>query len=114
VPELSEAQRRELAALRHAYEAELPDKLSTIVRMAAAAGRGNWDPAAVKELYLLVHRLAGSAAVWGYVGVSQTAGQLEEIMLSAMARTQPAADVLSAAVPRLVNELKQALPPGQQ
>jgi HPt (histidine-containing phosphotransfer) domain-containing protein len=111
LPELTEAQRRELAVLRQAYEAELPEKLSTIARAAAAAGLRNWDPAVVTELHGLVHRLAGSAAIWGFGAVSRAAGELEAVVFSALDGQPSATDVLSVAVPRLIDQLQQAWPP---
>ena len=82
--ELTEDQRRQLESLRHAYEAELPEKVRSIARAAAFAGLRNWEPAEVQELHRLVHRLAGSAAIWGFTAVSRTAGLLEEVVMAAM------------------------------
>ena len=108
--ELTEDQRRQLESLRHAYEAELPEKVRSIARAAAFAGLRNWEPAEVQELHRLVHRLAGSAALWGFTAVSRTAGQLEEVVMAAMGGSPPATEVLQSAIPRLVDELQHAVP----
>ena len=110
MPELTEDQRRQLEDLRQAYEAELPEKVTSIARAAAFAGLRNWEPAEVLELHRLVHRLAGSAASWGFGAVSKAAGELEEIVMAAMGASRPAMEVLQSAVPRLVDELQHAVP----
>lgn len=108
--ELTDDQRRQLEELRLAYEAELPEKVTSIARAAAFAGLRNWEPAEVVELHRLVHRLAGSAAIWGFTAVSKTAGELEEVVVAAMEKTPRAMERLQAAVPRLVDELQHAVP----
>jgi HPt (histidine-containing phosphotransfer) domain-containing protein len=109
--ELTEDQRRELETLRQAYEAELPEKVTSIARAAAFVGLRRWDAADVLELHRLVHRLAGSAAIWGFTAVSKAAGELEEIVMAAMGDSPPGMEVLQSAVPRLVDELQHAVPP---
>jgi chemotaxis protein histidine kinase CheA len=106
VAELTADQRRQLERLREAYEAELPEKLLAIARAAAAARLQNWDPAGVRDLHRLVHRLAGSAAIWGFTDLSHTAGQLEEVVLAALEGAAPPTEALSTLVPRLVDRLQ--------
>lgn len=109
MPELSEDQRRQLATLRQAYEAELPEKVAGIAQVAAALARRKWDAAGVRELHQIVHRLSGSSAIWGFTAVSRAAGELEEIVLAALAGTRRPND-LSNEVPRLIDELQHAVP----
>ena len=107
--ELSEGQRRQLEALRQAYEAELPEKVTGIAQVAATLARRQWDAAGVRELHQLVHRLAGSSAIWGFTAVSRAAGELEEIVLAALDGPRRPPD-LPTRVSRLVGELQQAVP----
>lgn len=81
MPGLNEAQRAQLEAAREAYRAELPEKLDTIA-VAAAALTAGIDSASLETLYQLVHRLAGSAAVFGFHHLSRTAASLEEVVVS--------------------------------
>lgn len=96
--------------MRQAYEAELPDKVTSVARAAAAAGLRNWDPAGVQELHHLVHRLAGSSAIWGFTAVSKAAGELEAIVLAAMEGTRPPTAERRDQVRRLLEELQHAVP----
>jgi HPt (histidine-containing phosphotransfer) domain-containing protein len=107
--ELSESQRRQLEALRQAYEAELPEKVTGIAQAAATVARGQWDAAGVRELHQLVHRLAGSSAIWGFTAVSRAAGELEEIVLAALDGPRRPPD-LPTRVSRLIGELQEAVP----
>jgi HPt (histidine-containing phosphotransfer) domain-containing protein len=111
VPELSDAQRRQLQELRQAYEAELPEKVTSIANAAAALRLRDWDPAGVEELHQLVHRLAGSSAIWGFTAVSKAAGELEELVLAALHGTPRPRPELSDAVRRLLEQLQHAVPP---
>jgi len=109
VPELSEAQRRELEALRQAYQLELSEKVAAIARTAAGLERANWDTAAMRALHHLVHRLAGSSAIWGYTTVSKVAGELEDLVLSALQGTRGRTEELSGEVRRLLAALQHAV-----
>lgn len=110
MPELSADQRRQLDALRQVYLEELPDKASGVAQAAAAAVRRNWDATGVRELHHVVHRLAGSAAIWGFTAVSEVAGQLEEIVLAAMEGRREPTPELADQVRRLVDALHHAVP----
>jgi len=65
----------------------------------------------VRALHHLVHRLAGSSAIWGFTDVSAAAGELEEIVLAAMeGRRELATGDLSDQVRRLLDALQHAVP----
>ena len=104
--DLNAQQRRQLDALREAYEAELPEKVTSIARAAADDLGGR---AGVETLYQLVHRLAGSSAIWGFTAVSRAAGELEEVVLAALHDTSPPLERRSSEVRRLVGQLQRAL-----
>ena len=81
---LTEAQRAEFDALRQLYEAELPDKLELIAGAADALRAGGWDKPDLQAFYLLIHKLTGSAAIYGFDGISRAAGDLETWALAAL------------------------------
>jgi HPt (histidine-containing phosphotransfer) domain-containing protein len=108
---LNEAQRRELEVLRQAYQLELSEKVTAIAHTAAGLERAHWDTAAMQALHHLVHRLAGSSAIWGYTAVSKVAGELEDLVLSALQGTRGRTEELSGEVRRLLQALQHAVPP---
>jgi hypothetical protein len=59
-------QREALAALRRAYERELPAKVEAIARALPGPQADGPDAASLDDLYHLAHRLAGSAAIYGF------------------------------------------------
>jgi two-component system, OmpR family, response regulator len=70
---LREVRREELATLRRVYAAELPGRLRVIEGAAAVLQGKGWDSQAATSLYDMAHRLAGSAAIYGFPGVSEAA-----------------------------------------
>jgi chemotaxis protein histidine kinase CheA len=108
VPDLTEAQRRQLEALRLAYEAELPGKITAIAQAAAALG-STAEAELLHDLHRMVHRLAGSSAIWGFTELSRKAGELEHVVVSWLDRGSPVAGV-DGQVRRLVEELGQSMP----
>ena len=77
-----------MAALRCLYARELPAKAGDVTD-AAARVAARWDPAGREKLYRLAHRLAGSAAIFGFPGVSQAAAALEAYVASASPKGSP-------------------------
>ena len=80
---LTEAQRAELEALRQSYRAELPAKLGQIAGAVDALHTG-WEKAHLEALYDLIHKLTGSAAIYGFGQISHAAGELESWALEAL------------------------------
>ncbi len=109
MPDLSAAQRRKLQALRRAYRAELPEKVSAIALAAALLRQHDWDTAGLNDLHHVVHRLAGSSAIWGFMDVSKTAGELEEVVLSGLETSGKKTVDIDREVGRLVQELQEAV-----
>jgi HPt (histidine-containing phosphotransfer) domain-containing protein len=110
VPELNETQRRQLEALRREYEAELPEKVTLIARAVSALGLRAWSSGELQELHHLVHRLAGSSAIWGFTALSKAAGDLEVLVLSALDGSRASTPELSGEVRRLLDLLQHAVP----
>ena len=70
---LNEARREDLAALRLVYAAELPERLRAIEIATGSLRDNGWDPRVAASLYEMAHRLAGSAAIYGFPEVSEAA-----------------------------------------
>ena len=76
--------RRELEALRSAYLAEVPERLRAIEELEARLPPRGKDEESLQALHHLIHRLAGSAAVYGLSALGATAGRLEASVLRAL------------------------------
>jgi len=70
---LNEARREDLAALRLQYASELPERLRAIEAAMGSLRDKGWDPRVASSLYDMAHRLAGSAAIYGFPDVSEAA-----------------------------------------
>jgi two-component system, OmpR family, response regulator len=70
---LKEARREDLANLRRMYAADLPERLRAIEAAADSLRDNGWDGQVAASLYDMVHRLAGSAAIYGFPAVSEAA-----------------------------------------
>jgi HPt (histidine-containing phosphotransfer) domain-containing protein len=81
---LTDAQRAQLDALRDAYRAELPQKLEAIAAAAAPLQADGADAAHLEPFYHLIHKLAGSAAIYGFDEVERAAAALEEWALASL------------------------------
>jgi len=82
--QLTEAQRAELEALRRSYRAELPAKLGLIGGAVHTLHAGGWEKEHLQALYDLIHKLTGSAAIYGFGDISRAAGDLESWALQAL------------------------------
>jgi len=83
VTRLTEAQREQLEALRQLYRAELPGKLG-LIGGAVDELHAGWEKAHLEALYDLIHKLTGSAAIYGFGDISRAAGELESWALQAL------------------------------
>jgi CheY-like chemotaxis protein len=70
---LNEARREDLAALRKLYAEDLPERLRAIEGAAARLRDKGWDGEIAASIYEMAHRLAGSAAIYGFPAVSEAA-----------------------------------------
>jgi HPt (histidine-containing phosphotransfer) domain-containing protein len=73
----------QLQALRSLYARDLPRKGRGIAQAASVIAEG-WHRRYLASLYRRAHRLTGSAAIYGFPGVSRAASALEDFMVSAM------------------------------
>jgi len=97
-----------LSGLRAAYAEHLPERVRAIEEGVSALGTG--DAEALRALYHQVHRLTGSAAVYGFPQLSRASAVLEERLLAAWQGETPAAAEDASSLAPLVAALKQELP----
>jgi chemotaxis protein histidine kinase CheA len=83
---LSPSHRRQLEVLRQAYARELPQKVQAVAEAVASLPVRGWDGEAFEAAYLLVHRLTGSSATFGFEPIRRAATTLEELLLEAKGR----------------------------
>jgi CheY-like chemotaxis protein len=70
---LNEARREELVALKRTYASDLPERLRAIEAATGSLRDNGWDRRVASSLYDMAHRLAGSAAIYGFPEVSEAA-----------------------------------------
>ena len=104
---LTDAQRAQLDALRDMYRAELPRKVEAITAAAAPLQTAAADAAHLDRFYDLIHKLAGSAAIYGFDEMERAAAALEEWALASLdaSLSEPRRQDL----PRLIAALQAAL-----
>jgi HPt (histidine-containing phosphotransfer) domain-containing protein len=105
VARLTDAQRAQLEALRQSYRAELPAKLG-LIGVAVEALHAGWERARLQALYDHIHKLTGSAAIYGFRDISRAAGDLESWALQALDGGLPEARRLELAA--LMSALQEA------
>lgn len=87
----------ELAEVRRAYAARLPDKLAEL-RAALEAARAGEEP--LVEARHVAHRLAGSAGSYGHPAVSAAVAEIEHALIAAIAEPAEREALLAAAIER--------------
>lgn len=98
-------------ALRRSFAAGLPAKLEALEAAAAGASAPQAGPEQVRSLFQLAHGLAGSAAIYGYLGLSRAAADLEALLWpQGCSQAQQPSDgaALRALVARLRRELARS------
>ncbi len=73
---LNAARREDLASLRRVYAAELPERLRAIEVAAASLRDRGWDERIAADLQEMAHRLAGSAAIYGFPDITDAAARV--------------------------------------
>ena len=86
----ADTQIEQLNVLRERYARDLPDK-ARVVEEAVDALELRWDRASLEALHHLAHRLAGSAAIYGFAAVSDAASSLELFVNAALESASPPA-----------------------
>jgi two-component system, OmpR family, response regulator len=99
--------RKEFEVLSRAYRGELPEKVRAMEQAAAALARGGWDRPTAESLYHHVHRMAGSAGLYGLDSLSRAAGILEGLLKDLLEGPWPPARS-PAEIHTVVKAVKQA------
>jgi two-component system, OmpR family, response regulator len=73
---LTESLREDLTALRRRYAAAFPESLCAIQSAAASLQENEGDREVAASLYDMAHRLAGSAAIYGFPAVTEAAQRI--------------------------------------
>ena len=84
-------ERDTMQVLTEAYDRQIPERLRDIEK-AVLVLTARWDRDALDAIYYLAHRLAGSAGIYGYTGLSAAAGALEDFVVAAMEDPSPQGD----------------------
>ncbi|HXB56294.1 MAG TPA: Hpt domain-containing protein [Vicinamibacteria bacterium] len=83
---LSPTHRRQLEVLRRAYTRELPQKVQALADAVTSLPARGWDEEAFEAAYVLVHRLTGSSATFGFEPIRRAAATLEDLLLEVKER----------------------------
>jgi chemotaxis protein histidine kinase CheA len=86
---MTAGQRERLESLRRDYARDLPARIRAIAEAAASLEPRSREK--LQALHHLVHRLTGSAAIYGFTGVTRAASALEALVYSALTGTAAAA-----------------------
>ena len=73
-----------LRALQARYEKDLAEKLVLLDAAWQAVDRDDYASDDLSRLHLLLHRLAGSGATFGFIAVSEITQRLETIVLAVL------------------------------
>lgn len=88
----------ELAEVRRAYAARLPEKLAELCAAVEAARAGENQ---LIEAHGLAHRLAGSAGAYGHPAVSAAVAEIEHALAAALADPAERDGLIAAAITRV-------------
>ncbi len=75
---MNETRAEDFAALRAHYAADLPERLLAIEKAASSLRDNGWDNRVAGSLDEMAHRLAGSAAIYGFPLVSEAAKRVAD------------------------------------
>ena len=73
-----------LRSLLARYEKDLAEKLVLLDAAWQAVDRGDYGGDDLQRLHLLLHRLAGSGATFGFIAVSEISQRLEAVVLAVL------------------------------
>lgn len=104
-----------LDLLRERYSASLPSKREALVQAWKAVQADPADAAHFNQLQTLVHRLAGSAAAYGYEELGELAGVVNALLKDSrlMPDLREASASVGPAVTRLFKTMAAAVPPAR-
>ncbi len=105
---LSEGIQARLKALADLFAGELPERVQGIA-LAAGSARSGDDPEAYAELRMRSHKLAGSAATFGFVSITSASRQIEHVVDQALSAERPLNEAEKSELVRLTAELSSRI-----
>ena len=109
---LSDQGSKKYRHLQKAYHASFEAKLNTLLEAWQHVESSGWDQTSTTELRQFIHRLAGSAAIYGFKAISHNATELETLLLSRLEKSPKVGPnawlktEISNCVVRLIKELE--------
>src|SRR5690349_17194115 len=105
----TESLKQELKLLREAYATRLPEKVGQVEEAWKELEAGRGDGETLKNLHFLVHRLTGSGATYGFVGLSEEARHLERYLKTLLESSLPFNQSQIAEANALIAKVKEAV-----
>lgn len=105
---LPDTLRQQLAAMVEDYLRQLPNRMSEVYAAFEQIGKNPEDLEAYKTFRLLVHKLAGSGATFGYDTVSEAARELETLLSQIIDSGLLAMSMTEGELPVAVDRLREA------
>ena len=102
---------KELLWLQQDYLRALPSKVDHLTSLHRALMEGDGDEQVVTQYVFQVHKLAGSAALYGLDNVSEVAKQMENALLSFQGDPKDLPHNLVASLEGLMHDLLSSVPP---
>lgn len=98
-----------LQLLRQNYVANLPGKLNQIEIIWQDLQQAGWKIEIVQKLHMMVHKLAGSGASYGFPTLSEVARNLEVYMEGSLEDQAPPDAEWQSKLGQMLANLKQAM-----
>ena len=103
----------ELRHMQAEYAKTLPEKIAKLEALKSRLETETPDPEDLQHLQLSVHRLAGSASLYGYAELGRTAHSLDVNLSNITSGQLPLAKEVLTEVDALAQCLRELLPPAQ-
>ena len=96
----------ELQALKDSYADQVPRKLAEIDSLWGSLVENGWDEETFKTLHRMVHSMAGSAQVFGFTAMGNSARELEVLLKAVSNSGEPLSAAHYAELPVLVEAVR--------
>ncbi|MDH5752034.1 MAG: Hpt domain-containing protein [Deltaproteobacteria bacterium] len=99
----------ELEELRIEYARELPGRLDEIERLWNRVDYSTPDFQTITDVRNLVHKLAGSGSLYGFEGLSESAGELDSLLKRLDRSEIELTEEVLARILALLNRMKESI-----
>ena len=99
----------EFRTFRQAYAARLPERLLSIRQALEQIRRRDDASAALRSLYQLIHRLAGSSGMYGFRDVGERAHHLESLLRPMLEAEWTLSAEVDSQIEYLLRQLEEAV-----